>query len=69
MPRRRPTPGPESSIALRAALEAARASGAPVEDIAERLAAAVETECKARLESGPYRALLREARRRLAVRA
>ena len=68
MARRRPVPGPESSVALRALLEAAKAAGEPTDALAARLTAAVEVEAAARLASGPYARLLREAKRALVVR-
>ena len=68
MARRRSPPGPESSLALRAALEAAKATDAPVGDLPARLAAAVEAEAAEALANGPWARVLREARRALVVR-
>lgn len=68
MARRRSPPGPESSASLRAALEAARATDAPVGDLPARLAVAVEAEAAEALASGPWARVLREAKRALVVR-
>ena len=68
MARRRPPPAPESSLSLRALLEAAKANGEPLEALQARLGAAVEVEAAASLASGSWARVLREARRALVVR-
>lgn len=68
MARRTVPPGPNSSLSLRAALEAAKAKGEPSDAIAADLARAVEQECRTRLETGPMGRMIREARRAYAHR-
>lgn len=68
MARRRPPPAPESSTAIRALLEAAKANGEPLEALQARLVAAVEVEAAESLASGPWARVLREAKRALVVR-